>query len=517
MITSSDHRRVARGEGALVPESAQFDVAGPCAPPAPTRARGAGRATDAAPMPPAAVFGFLAPNFIGFLVFTLFPVVFSFVMVFTNWTLKPAVEFEFVGLRNLRDLLGVRALGGGSPVVWFVYVLAAVAMLTGLVGALWVNVTGWRGAKLGGAILAGAGGTAILSALAFGGHHSLLLFGAIIVICGVAAARREEDGWTLAGGTVPAILFAGGVLVLWALGGPMWRAYEPRDVRFWQYFYNTLYFMIGIPVSIAGSLVLAMLLSDRLAFGTVKKRAIGAGVCLACGALTMLVLWPWLGHPNLAFLAGVFWLVAALGMGFGIVAFRTIFYIPQFTAGVALMILWSALYRPETGPVSTIVSGLLSALGSSAEAPAWLSNVTWAKPALMFMGFWIAVGGTNMLLYLAALSNVPRDLVDAAEVDGAGLWARFRHVIWPQLAPTTFFISIMSVIGGLQGGFERARVMTLGGPEGSTTTLAYYVYNKGFEDLDLGYAAAISWVLFAVIFVATAINWKFGRELEVEP
>ena len=71
---------------------------------------------------------------------------------------------------------------------------------------------------------------------------------------------------------------------------------------------------------------------------------------------------------------------------------------------------------------------------------------------------------------------------------------------------TTFFISVMSVIGGLQGGFEQARVMTQGGPEGSTTTLAYYVYNKGFMDLDLGYAAAISWVLFAVIFVATAIN-----------
>jgi len=102
-------------------------------------------------------------------------------------------------------------------------------------------------------------------------------------------------------------------------------------------------------------------------------------------------------------------------------------------------------------------------------------------------------------------------------VDGAGAWARFSHVTWPQLAPTTFFISIMSIIGGLQGGFDQARVMTGGGPAGSTTTLSYYVYNKAFQDLDLGYAAAISWVLFAVIFVATAINWRFGRELEVGP
>jgi multiple sugar transport system permease protein len=468
-------------------------------------------------MPPPAVFGFLAPNFIGFVMFTLFPVLFSFVMVFTNWTLKPAVEFEFVGLRNLHDLMGVRALEGGSPSVWFLYVLAAISLIAGLVGALWANVTEWRGAKLGGAVLAGAGGMAILSALIGGGHHSLVLFGTIIVLCGTAAARREDGDWSFGRGTVPGILFAGGALLLWALNGPMWLAYEPRDARFWQFFYNTLYLMIGIPLGIAGSLALAMLLSDRLTFGSVKRRAVGAALCLVCGALTMLFLWAGLWSPNLAFLAGIFWLVAALGMGLGIVAFRTIFYLPQFTAGVALMILWRALYRPETGPVTTLVTGLLRAFGSAAEAPPWLADVTWAKPALMFMGFWIAVGGTNMILYLAALSNVPRDLMDAAEVDGAGRWARFRHVVWPQLAPTTFFISIMSVIGGLQGGFEQARIMTQGGPEGSTTTLAYYIYNKGFMDLDLGYAAAISWVLFAVIFVATAINWKFGKELEVEP
>jgi multiple sugar transport system permease protein len=121
-----------------------------------------------------------------------------------------------------------------------------------------------------------------------------------------------------------------------------------------------------------------------------------------------------------------------------------------------------------------------------------------------------------MLLYLAALSNVPLELLDAAEVDGAGPWQRFRHVTWPQLAPTTFFITVVSVIGGMQGGFEQARVMTQGGPAGSTTTLSYYIYNKMFQDLDMGYAAAISWVLFAFIFVATALNWRFGRNQEVD-
>ena len=111
---------------------------------------------------------------------------------------------------------------------------------------------------------------------------------------------------------------------------------------------------------------------------------------------------------------------------------------------------------------------------------------------------------------------MPQELLDASEVDGASRWQRFRHVTWPQLAPTTFFITVVSIIGGLQGGFEQARVMTQGGPAGSTTTLSYYIYNKMFQDLDMGYAAAISWVLFAFIFVATALNWRFGRDQEVD-
>ena len=155
-------------------------------------------------------------------------------------------------------------------------------------------------------------------------------------------------------------------------------------------------------------------------------------------------------------------------------------------------------------------------VGLSIEPPPWLASVTWAKPALIIMSVWIGIGGTNMLLYLAALANVSRDLVDAAEVDGAGAWKRLQYVIWPQVAPTTFFVFVMSIIGGFQGGFDQARVMTKGGPAGATTTLSYYIYNKAFEQLDLSYAATISWVLFAIIFIATALNWKFGRTMEVD-
>ena len=95
-------------------------------------------------------------------------------------------------------------------------------------------------------------------------------------------------------------------------------------------------------------------------------------------------------------------------------------------------------------------------------------------------------------------------------MDGAGWWSQLIHITVPQLAPTTFFILVTSVIGGLQGGFEAAYVMTGGGPEGSTTTMSYYIYTQAYEQLEVGYAAAISMVLFALIFVATLVNWHYG-------
>jgi multiple sugar transport system permease protein len=132
------------------------------------------------------------------------------------------------------------------------------------------------------------------------------------------------------------------------------------------------------------------------------------------------------------------------------------------------------------------------------------------------MGVWMGIGGGNMLLYLAGLSNIPQDLYDAAEVDGASRWQIFRSVTWPCLAPTTFFIVVMSFIGGLQGGFEQARVMTAGGPAGTTTTLAYYIYTRAFEQFQMGYASAVSWVLFAIIFTITLVNWRLGGKQVAE-
>lgn len=253
-----------------------------------------------------------------------------------------------------------------------------------------------------------------------------------------------------------------------------------HDPSFWLYFVNTGYLMLGMPLSIAGSLFLAILLSQRLR---------------------------------------------------GIVAYRTLFYLPTFTSGVAIMILWKALLNPDFGPINAAINGALDLFHLHGGAPAWLLSTKnllgleveqvrtaagqWglgARDALIMMGIWIGIGGNNMLLYLAGLSNLSQELVEAAQLDGAGPWAIFRSVTWPQLAPTTFFIVVMSFIGGLQGGFEQARVMTGGGPAGTTTTIAYYIYTKAFEEFQIGYASALSWVLFSIIFVVTIINWRLGNK-----
>ncbi len=162
------------------------------------------------------------------------------------------------------------------------------------------------------------------------------------------------------------------------------------------------------------------------------------------------------------------------------------------------------------GHAEPVYTGLSS--GDGLQPPKWLVDESWAKPALILMGVWTAVGGANMLLYLAGLSNIPEELYEAAQIDGAGPWTRFWNVTWPQLAPTTFFIVIMSTIGGLQGGFDQARAMT-GGKYG-TEVLTYYLYKLAFTDeFQLGLASAVAWVMFGMIFLMTLMNYRFGNRM----
>jgi multiple sugar transport system permease protein len=388
-----------------------------------------------------------------------------------------------------------------------------VLLLGGVIAAAWMAMSGVSAGR-------GGAGSILFMALAVAGgamwtgaHHSLFLVSAIFGLLGwmLWTGVGEDARAVTRAGAATALALLIGVGGIYLLNRPMWEAHEPNDKRFWYCLYNTVFLMLGIPFAVAGSLGLAVLLNDTLPIKP-GRGWIAGGLCVVTGAIMALALWA-TGARDFALVAAVLWLIAALGFTFNLVAFRTIFYLPSFTSGVALMILWKALYNPQTGPINAIL-GSLTGLPAS-ELPQWLASIELAKPSLMIMGFWTAIGGTNMLLYLAALSNVPVELGEAAEIDGATRWQRFVHVTWPQLAPTTFFISIVSIIGGLQGGFEQARVMTGGGPAGATTTLSYYIYTVCFQDLNFGYAAAISWVLFAMLFCITAFNWRFGKSLDV--
>jgi multiple sugar transport system permease protein len=137
----------------------------------------------------------------------------------------------------------------------------------------------------------------------------------------------------------------------------------------------------------------------------------------------------------------------------------------------------------------------------------------WSKLSLMLMGLWTGIGGYNMILYLAGLQGINPELYEAAEVDGASAWQKFRHITWPMLSPTTFFIFIMSLIGGFQGGFQAAYVMTEGGPQGSTTTISYYIFQELYVNDHPGYASAIAWFLFLVVFTLTIFSWKRGGKV----
>jgi len=230
-----------------------------------------------------------------------------------------------------------------------------------------------------------------------------------------------------------------------------------RDSYFWQYCWNTVYLMMAIPFSIAGSLILALALNQKLK---------------------------------------------------GMVFFRTVYFLPTICSGVAIYMLWRLVYNPDFGVFNMLIAKFGDLIGVPLKGPFWLTDEAWAKPALIIMSVWQTVGGYNMILYLAALQGVPRDFYEAAEIDGANSWQKFWAITWPQISPTTFFIATMSVIGGFQAGFDPAYIMTGGGPNGSTTTLIYYIFNNAFKWHQMGYAAAISWVLFLVIFAVTLAKWK---------
>ena len=227
-----------------------------------------------------------------------------------------------------------------------------------------------------------------------------------------------------------------------------------QDPLFWKALRNTAYFaLLGGPLSVAVSLGAALLLNAKL---------------VRCKGL-----------------------------------FRAIFFLPVVTTLVAVAVVWRYLYHPRYG----LLNYVLSLLGIGPID--WLGDPHWAMPAIILMAIWKNFG-FNMIIFIAGLQNIPEHLYEAARIDGADAWQQFRCITLPMLAPTFLFVAIMTMIGYLQL-FAEPYVMTQGGPSNSTLSIVLLMYEEGFRWWNMGYAAAVAFVLFTIILAATLLQLKFRR------
>jgi multiple sugar transport system permease protein len=225
------------------------------------------------------------------------------------------------------------------------------------------------------------------------------------------------------------------------------------DEFFWRAFWNTARYTVGtIPLSMGIGLGLAMLLNQKL-------RGLGT--------------------------------------------YRTIYYIPVVTSMVAVAMIWIQLFDPFYGVISNALEGI------GIKGIDWLGDPRLAMPSIIAVSVWKVIGW-NMLIYLAGLQGIPEYLKEAAAIDGANRWQTFWKIILPLLQPTTFFIFVTSLIGAFQV-FDQVYVMTGGGPANETTTLVHQIYNAAFKALDMGYAAAMSFVLFGIILVVSLFSMRAIR------
>jgi multiple sugar transport system permease protein len=224
---------------------------------------------------------------------------------------------------------------------------------------------------------------------------------------------------------------------------------------FWTAVKNTFYFaLVGGPLTVAASLAAALLINARLV--------------------------RWKG------------------------VFRTLYFVPFVTTLVAVAIVWRYLYHPQYGLLNY-------ALGWLGIGPIdWLGDPRWAMPAIILLAVWKNFG-YNMLIFIAGLQNIPAELYEAAELDGAGAFRRFRHVTLPMLAPTFLFVGVITMIGYFQL-FAEPYVMTAGGPLRSTTSLVLLMYEEGFRWWRMGVAAAVAFILFLIILAWTLVQFRLQKE-----
>jgi multiple sugar transport system permease protein len=207
-------------------------------------------------------------------------------------------------------------------------------------------------------------------------------------------------------------------------------------------------------------------------------------------------------------------LTMALGLGVAILLnqqirarglFRTMYYLPVITPFVVASIIWKWIYNADYG----FLNYYLQQTGIVDHPILWLSDKDLAMPAVIAMNVWKGIG-FDMVVYLAGLQAIPEELYEAAKVDGASAWQRFWRVTLPLLSPTTIFLIVIGVINSFQV-FTQIFVMTNGGPVDRTTTVVYYMYLTAFKFFEMGYATAIAYALFAMIFVFTLLQLRFYR------
>jgi multiple sugar transport system permease protein len=193
----------------------------------------------------------------------------------------------------------------------------------------------------------------------------------------------------------------------------------------------------------------------------------------------------------------------------GVNIFRAAFFLPVIASMVAVAMVWRWIYNSEFG----ILNYFLELVGIPGQS--WLSNQALVLPSIALVMVWKSMG-YNMVLFLAGLRAIPRHLYEAAELDGANAWQRFRNVTLPLLTPTLFFVTVMSIIGSFQV-FDVVYIMTGGGPGDASRVFYYWLWQNAFEFFRMGYASAMAWLLFVILFTATLIQMRFiGRRVQYE-
>jgi len=181
--------------------------------------------------------------------------------------------------------------------------------------------------------------------------------------------------------------------------------------------------------------------------------------------------------------------------------YRTVFYIPFVVSGVAVAWMWRIMYNPEFGVFNLVLSYF------GIQGPRWLGSSDWALTSIIIMSAW-GFGG-SMIIFLAGLQGVPQHLHEAAQIDGANVFQRFRFVTLPMMTPAVFFVLTTGLIGAFQA-FTQIYVMTAGGPGNATMVFALYLYNNAFKFYKMGYASALAWVLFAIVLLVTLLQFKLA-------